>query len=201
LHFDVNHTILAAAWWDQGLRIVTRHVIRYVAILAVIAGVTRWAVWRRSRRPEGEAAGRSTAPLGVPLTLWVRYAVAGLILGTTWVWHENQSPWVHAIRVAIVLLLVGPVLRFVRRRYAPRSGHNVAQPVHVRGWLVAKLVLIFLAIGLEILLRQWLSHNVAAEVVALCLGVAVALCGPLLHRWLAGGWHRPNPVRPVERDQ
>lgn len=200
-HFDVNHAILGTAWWDQGLRLVTRHVIRYVLVLAAIAVLTRWALWRRSRRLEGAVRPGSIAPLGVPLRLWVRYALAGLILGATWVWHENQSPWAHALRVAIVLLFVGPVIRFVRRRYAPRSGHNLADAVHVRGWLVAKLALIILAICLELLLQQWLSYHVAAEVVALCLGVTVALGGPPLHRWLAGRWRRPGPVRPIERPQ
>jgi hypothetical protein len=135
------------------------------------------------------------------LTLWVRYALAGLILGATWVWHENQSPWIHAIRVAIVLLFVGPVIRWVQQRYATRAGRHLPGRIRMRGWIVAKLVLVILAIGLELLLRQPLSHNAAAEMTALSLGVAVAVCGPPLHRWLAGGWRRPHPERGVEQPE
>jgi hypothetical protein len=198
-NFHLNGAIVGAAWWNQGLRVVTRHAVRYVAVLAVVAVMTRWVMWRRARRAEGAVGRPSTAPLGIPLTLWARYALAGLILGATWAWHEHQSPWGHALRVAILLLLVGPVIRFVRRRYAPHWGHNLAEAVQLRGWLLAKLLLIFVAIGLEILLRQWLSYNTAAEFVALCLGVTVALGGPPLHRWLAGGWHRRDPAHPTGR--
>jgi hypothetical protein len=198
----VNHSLVATAWWDQGLRIVTRHAIRYVAVLAVLAGLTRWAMWRRGRRPDAAASPlTNTAPLGIQLRLWVRYGLAGLILGATWVWHENQSPWIHAIRVAIVLLFVGPIIRWVQRRYAARAGRHLPGGMRIRGWMVAKLVLVVLAIGLELLLRQSLSHNAAAEITALCLGVAVAVCGPLLHRRLTGGWRRPQPLPPVERQQ
>lgn len=198
----MNHPLLATAWWDQGLRIVTRHAIRYVAVLAVIAGVTRWAMWRRARRGDGGAtAPTGIAPLGIRLGLWVRYALAGLILGATWVWHENQSPWIHAIRVAIVLLFVGPVIRWVQRRYATRGGRHPPGGMRIRGWMVAKLALVILAIGLELLLRQSLSHNAAAEITGLCLGVAVAVCGPLLHRWLAEGGRRPHPAPGMKRPE
>jgi hypothetical protein len=45
----MSHFMLGAAWWDQGISLLARHAIRYVAVLVLIAALTRWAIWRRSR--------------------------------------------------------------------------------------------------------------------------------------------------------
>jgi hypothetical protein len=190
----MSHFMLGSAWWDQGISLVARHAIRYFAVLALIAGLTRWAIWRRSRRPEGEAEPMRTAAFGIDLTVWVRYIVIGFILGGTWVWQENEAPWIHAIRVVVLLAFVAPVIRWVRRRYGKGAGRHQGGGVFVSGWIAAKLVLVMLALGLELLLEQWMSPNAAAEIVALCLGITVAIAGPLLHERLVAGWRRPHPA-------
>jgi arylsulfatase len=192
----VSHVMVGTAWWDQGINLVTRHAIRYVVVLTLIAGLTRWVMWRRSGRPDGDAESMRTAAFGIELTVWVRYVVIGLILGGTWVWQENEAPWTHAIRVAVLLVFVAPVIRWVRRRYRKGSARQLGGGVFVSGWIAAKLVLVMLALGLELLLEQWMSRNGAAEIVALCLGVTVAIAGPLLHERLVAGWRRPHPAAP-----
>ncbi|HEY3997780.1 MAG TPA: hypothetical protein VGO93_02865, partial [Candidatus Xenobia bacterium] len=192
----MSHFMLGTAWWDQGISLLARHAIRYVAVLVLIAAVTRWAIWRRSRRPDGATEPVRAAAFGIELTVWVRYAVIGLILGGTWVWQESEAPWIHAIRVVVLLVVVAPVIRRVRQRYGKRAGRQLGGGVYLRGWIMAKLVLVVLAFGLELLLEQWLSPNAAAEIVALCLGVTVAIAGPLLHERLVAGWRRPCPAAP-----
>jgi hypothetical protein len=190
----MSHFMLGSAWLDQGISLVARHAIRYVAVLTLIAGLTRWAIRRRSRRPKREAEPIRTAAFGIDLTVWVRYIVIGLILGGTWVWQENEAPWIHAIRLVVLLVLIAPVIRQVRRRYGQRAGRELGGGVRLRGWITAKLVLVVLALGLELLLEQWMSPNAAAEIVALCLGITVAVAGPLLHERLVAGWRRPHPA-------
>ena len=188
--------MLGTAWWDQGITLLSRHAIRYVAVLVLIGGLTRWAIWRRSGRSDGAAQPMRTGAFGIELTVWVRYVVIGLILGGTWVWQENEAPWIHAIRVVVLLVFVAPVIRRIRRRYGKRAGRQLAGGVRLRGWIAAKLVLVVLALGLELLLEQWLSRNAAAEIVALCLSVTVAIAGPLLHERMVAGWRRPHPPAP-----
>jgi uncharacterized membrane protein len=192
----VTHVLLGTAWWDQGADLLARHAIRYVALAAVIAGLTRWVIWRRAGRPAGATQPERTAVVGIELTVWARYLVMGLFLGATWVWHENESPWIHALRVVILVVLVAPVIRWVRQRYGNHPGRGMRSGVRLRGWLVAKLVLVVLAVGVELLLEEWLSRSAAAEIVALGLSVTVAVAGPLLHERLMTGWHR-RPGRPL----
>jgi hypothetical protein len=188
--------MLGTAWWDRGITLLSRHAIRYVAVLVLIGGLTRWSIWRRSRRSDGAAQPMRTGAFGIELTVWVRYIVIGLILGGTWVWQENEAPWIHAIRVVVLLVFVAPVIRRIRRCYGKRADREHAWEVRLRGWIEAKLVLVVLALGLELLLEQWLSRSAAAEIVALCLSVTVAIAGPLLHERLVGGWRRPHPRVP-----
>jgi hypothetical protein len=185
--------MVGTAWWDQGISLVARHAIRYVAVLILIAGLSRWVMRRRSRRPAGVAESMRTAAFGIQLTVWVRYVVIGLILGGTWVWQENEAPWAHAIRVVVLLVFVAPVIRWVRRRYRKGTGRQLGGGLAFSGWIGVKLVLVMLALGLELLFEQWMSREGAAEIVALCLGVTVAIAGPLLHERLVAGWRRPHP--------
>jgi pimeloyl-ACP methyl ester carboxylesterase len=193
----MTHELLGTAWWDQGAGFLAAHAIRYVALAAVVAGLTRWAIWRRARRPDGAAQPERTAVFGIELTVWARYLVMGFILGATWVWHENESPWIHALRVVIVVVLVAPVIRWVRQRYAKHPGRGRGARVRLRGWLLAKLVLVVTALGIELLLEKWLSLSAAAEIAALWLGVTVAVAGPLLHERLMAGWRRACRVAPA----
>jgi hypothetical protein len=187
----VNHELLSTAWWDQGVAFLAAHAIRYVAIAVVIAGLTRWAMGRRAGRLEDAGKPERTAIFQIELTVWARYLVMGFILGATWVWHEDESPWSHALRVVIVVVFITPVIRWVRRRYANQPSSGRGAGVHLRGWLVAKLVLVLTALGIELLLEEWLSRSAAAEIVALLLGFTVAIAGPLLHQRLMVGWRRP----------
>jgi hypothetical protein len=187
----VTHPVLGTAWWDEGANFLAFHTVHYLAVVVVIAGLTRWVLWRRARHPEGAADPERTSLLGIESTVWVRYLVVGLILGAAWVWQEGESPWAHALRVAILLVFVAPVVRWVRQRYATKRGRGPGIGVPVRGWLLAKLVLVSIALAIEVLLEQWLSLSAATEIAALCLAVTVAVAGPLLHGWLMARERRP----------
>jgi hypothetical protein len=188
--------MLATALWDQGAGFLARHAVRYMAIAVVIAGLTRWAIWRRARRPDGGAQPERTAVFGMELTVWARYLVMGLILGGTWIWHENESPWAHALRVVILVIFVAPIIRWVRQRYADHSSRGRGPGARLHGWLEAKLVLLVTALVIELLLDKWLSRPATDEIVALWLGITVAVAGPLLHERLMAGWRRTSRVAP-----
>jgi hypothetical protein len=192
----VTYRVLEVAWWNQGASFIAFHALHYLAAAAVIAGLTRWAIWRRARSGDRAIHPVTTALFGIELTVWARYAVMGLILGTTWVWHETESPWTHALRVAILVIFVAPVVRWVRGRYAKHQGRNPGTGVPVTGWLLAKLVLVIIALAIEVLLKQWLSLFVAAEVAAFWLAITVAVAGPLIHGRLMA-----REVRPIAESQ
>jgi len=61
---------------------------------------------------------------------------------------------------------------------------------------VAKLVLVVTALGIELLLEEWLSLSAAAEIVALWLA-SRRRGRPLLHERLMAGWRRPSRVAPA----
>jgi hypothetical protein len=171
-----------ASVWHAVAPVVGRHALRLILLAVVIGPLLRWRSRARrcragDRRPftDGEAA------VATSRAVVVRYAVAGLVLGATWVWHENQPPWEHALRVLVVLLVVGPGLRWLRERVVPRWGRGGARRFPWRGWIAAKLTVVLLGVAAEWLLERWVSRTVAATVVAVAVALAVALGGPWLH--------------------
>lgn len=171
---------MIADLWSEGIWLIVRHALRYVIVLAVIAGAASW-YQRRSRSTHGDVSDRPPHLfVGAPVVIWVRYFVLGLLLGGTWVLNDAQAPWLHALRVAVLLLIIGPAIRMIRRRWGTHKDRTLPGGRVVREWMVAKLALVVIAIGLELLLSCWMSRSVAAELVGLWLGVTVAIGGPLL---------------------
>ncbi|HEX3823413.1 MAG TPA: hypothetical protein VHV79_02980 [Mycobacteriales bacterium] len=144
------------------------HLLRIVLVVAVIASLSRLA-GRRWSNPD--------------IARRIRYAVAGLILGATWVWRESNPAWEHALRLAIVLIVIGPLLRLLRGR-----------PAFNWKWLVAKFALVMTGLGTQWLLEQWSSRTAATVTVAIAVGAAVALVGPLLHRPLTAAGDLSTPL-------
>jgi uncharacterized membrane protein len=176
-----RHTLLCTDLVSQGGLFVARHALRYLLIVVVIAGGARVVLAQRERRAAAAGVPATTPTFGgVPTLLWVRYALLGLLLGGTWVLDAGEAPWLHAIRVAVLLLLVGPALRLARRRFGRHPGRTLPGGRVVHEWLVAKLVLVVVAVGVELLLGIWLSRQTAAEIVGLLLALSVFIGGPLL---------------------
>ena len=99
----------------------------------------------------------------------VRYLVGGLLIGGFWYLNRSTAPWQEALRtigVFTVLMLVMKV------RLQRKSVH-----VHLVPLLASKAALIVIAA----LVEEGLTHTMSdpALVVAIGLGIAVALLGPL----------------------
>jgi uncharacterized membrane protein len=187
--------LLATGWWASTTRSLGDHGLRLALLFLAVAGITLLVVRRRARRRQ-PAARRPTVIAGVDLDIWLRYSVIGAVFGVAWLWNTGVAPWLHALRLVVLVLVLAPLATWFRRRRAARSGH--ADPMqasaHVRGWVVAKVALVVVALAIEVLLGTWVSRSTSAAVVAVLLLLTVAVAGPLVHNWLAGGWRRPAPA-------
>jgi hypothetical protein len=96
--------------------------------------------------------------------LRVRYGVVGVALAVAWVGGSREPAWEHAVRVVLMLVSVGPLLWFARRRAARGVDLRKVAP----GWLVAgaiafKAIHLALAFGVATLLDQLLARQVAGS--------------------------------------
>ncbi len=124
----------------------------------------------------------------------LRYLVIGALLGAAWGWNGDLPPWEHALRLGILVVVVLPAFAMGRRWWFRRSGRDDtgASSAHLRGWLVAKVVLVVLAFCLQLALERLLPPTASAEIVGLALCATVAVGGPLVHHRLVAGWRRPD---------
>jgi low temperature requirement protein LtrA len=107
------------------------------------------------------------------------YLVAGLVTGALWV-AQHGSPLEHAVRLLALMAVVMTVSRAVRW-WADRRGRRL--PEHPIGrFLVAKVALVVVALAAAVTLDGVVAH--ADQWVAVGIGIAVAMAGPLLHPWL-----------------
>ena len=148
----------------------------------MIAVLARWQVRRHAKNPDADPWSRANKTIfGIGITIWIRYAVLGLILGGTWIWNEDKPPWLQAVRRPILLMIVGPAIRLARGRWGKHKERVMPGGMVIREWtMMAKLFLVFAAVGLEHVLELWMSAQAAAQIVGLVLGIAVAVVGPLL---------------------
>jgi hypothetical protein len=110
--------------------------------------------------------------------LRIGYAVAGLGIGGAWAYGWELPVWEHALRLLALVLIVPPIIHFVRRRRAkPRAAHPP-----LRHLVCAKVLLVVAAIGLNELLGLWTAQSAFATAAA--LAVVVAFGGPPWHRKL-----------------
>ncbi|WP_027946817.1 hypothetical protein [Amycolatopsis taiwanensis] len=116
---------------------------------------------------------------GPPKTWAVRlgYTAAGLAIGVAWALGWDRPIWEHALRLLVLVLVVPPIIHLVRRRTGRTAGHPP-----LRHLVVAKVLLVAAAIGLEVLLDHWTSWS--ALLTALALTITVAVGGPSLHHTL-----------------
>jgi hypothetical protein len=163
-----------------------------VAIVLALAAVGRWEVRRRFQNtPTDSSARGATTVLGVDVAIWIRFVIIGMLLGGTWVWNENQPPWIHAVRILVLVVIVGPLIRLFRQR---RDGHQDEQSARrsfVKKWLLLKLTLVLTALSCELILEKWVSRTIAAPIVGLVLTVTVAVGAPLMFRWSRERRSRP----------
>jgi len=148
------------------------------------------AVASASQAPRG-SLGRSGGA-----AIWVRYAVIGIALGGAWLWNKGLPPWQHALRLLVLVLVLVPAANHLRTRYLRRRGQQVQPSTHLRGLVIAKVILVVAALGAELLFDLWLPLATATTVVAALLAVAVVLAGPLAHEWIVSGGRRPGRAAP-----
>lgn len=92
----------------------------------------------------------------------------------------DSSPWVHALRLLILMAVVMAVAALVRH-WAALRGRKVAH--HAIGrFLLAKVTLVALAMAAGLALDTSISH--ADAWVSVGLAAVVALGGPIIHPWL-----------------
>jgi hypothetical protein len=146
-----------------------RHALRFVVVVVVIGGLSaRRRAGDRDRRADWRHAVR------------IRYGIAGLILGGTWVWRDNSPLWERVLRIVVIMLIVAPALRWMRRTRTEGDDQVTRRPLRTWRWFAVKLALIIAGSGLQLLLEQATSRTDAALIVGLLLFLAVALGGPWL---------------------
>jgi hypothetical protein len=116
--------------------------------------------------------------------LRVRFAIAGLILGGTWIWRTHAPLWERLLRLAVVMLVIVPAVRWLIRR---RRGDKAAphRPVRNWYWFGMKLGLIVVGSLAQLGLEAAMSRSTASWIVGAALAVTVALGGPSLTVWAA----------------
>ena len=146
----------------------------------------------------GEPAGAESActPLrtrGIGRRVRIRYLVIGALLGAAWGWNGDLPPWSHAVRLGVLIVVVLPLFALGRRWWFRRTGRTdtADSNAHLRGWLMAKIVLVAGAFVTQVILERRLTRSASAEVVGLALCAVVAVAGPLAHERLLAGWRRP----------
>jgi uncharacterized membrane protein len=136
----------------------------------------------RQRVPAGPADAASRAARKARLSIRLRYATIGAVLGVVWMISSGQPLVTHLVRsfiVAVVMVL----LQLLRRR--PKKGQNRAgttSAASLAALIGAKLALLIVAAGAELALQH---ANVADPdpIVAAGLFVTVAVGGPFAHRF------------------
>lgn len=119
----------------------------------------------------GRAPGATPA---APRTVRLAYTAIGLLIGAAWLVGRDVPPVEHALRLLVVVVVVPALMRLLRRFRAVAVSHPP-----MRLLIVAKVLLVAAALGLDVLLARWTDW--AAALTALALALAVALGGPVLH--------------------
>jgi FtsH-binding integral membrane protein len=137
----------------------------------------------RQRMPAAPVDAASRAVRKARLTIRLRYATTGAILGVVWVISSGQPLVTHLVRsfiVAVVMVLLLELLRRRPKRRQNRAGATSA--LSLAALIGAKLALLLIAAAAELALEH---GNVAYPdaIVAVGLFVAVAVAGPLAHRF------------------
>ncbi|HEY1699528.1 MAG TPA: hypothetical protein VGG75_07435 [Trebonia sp.] len=137
----------------------------------------------RQRIPAAPVDAASRAARTARLTIRLRYATTGAILGVVWMISSGQPLVTHLVRSFIVAVVMVLLLELLRRRPKKRQNRvGATSALSLAALIGAKLVLLLLAAGAELVLEH---ANVAYPdaIVAAGLFVAVAVAGPFAHRF------------------
>lgn len=103
----------------------------------------------------------------------MRYAAMGLFMGFTWMGGSDEPPWAHALRAAVMLLIVPPLLLPTNRRLT----HKLYEAEHP-AWAVGKLIsarILILSAGFGISMLFGVLLDPHADRSLTSLGVRVLL--------------------------
>jgi hypothetical protein len=176
-----SHALVSFATTSIGNTVLDslgRHLFRYLLLLTAVAVVG--AAMERSR----ERSGQPPATLAERIARFrrwirIRFAISGFVLGATWVWHSSEPAWLHAIRVLVLVVIVGPLVRIaLRSSRLGRARHRPASTIITMS--AARGLLVLVALGIQWILERSLTVTDATVVTALGLTVAVTLGGPEL---------------------
>jgi peptidoglycan/LPS O-acetylase OafA/YrhL len=115
---------------------------------------------------------------------FVRYLLGGLIIGGFWYLNRSRPAWEEALRTVVVFTVLMALLKAKLKR------KNVE--VHLVRLVASKAVLVVIAAVVEYQIQD--STDNAPLVVAIGLGLAVALLGPLGDNHYFGRMAPPAPI-------
>ena len=120
----------------------------------------------------------------IPVTaaIRVRYALLGLGVGAIWLWQSGTSPWIHGLRILILLIVVPAVAGRLARMIGRRRGRDVRGGLSLGRLVAFKAALALVAVAATVLLAgrvPGLDWYVAAW-----LALMIAFVGPAAHHTL-----------------
>ncbi|WP_329561795.1 hypothetical protein [Kitasatospora sp. NBC_01266] len=124
--------------------------------------------------------GTSSRGQASPNSVRIAYAVGGLLFGAAWALGRGDPWWEHLVRVTVLLLAVVPPAQLLRRRQARRGGARPGRQVPIGRLVLAKLVLLAVALAAGALLGRYLADPDLP--VAAGITLVVAFGGPRYHR-------------------
>ncbi|MFG3115544.1 hypothetical protein ACGF4C_14170 [Streptomyces sp. NPDC048197] len=103
----------------------------------------------------------------------MRYAAMGLFMAFTWMGGSDEPPWAHALRAAVMLLIVPPLLVPTNRRLTHKL-YEAEHPAWALGQLIGARILILSAgFGISLLIGALLDPHADHSLTS--LGVRVLL--------------------------
>jgi hypothetical protein len=176
--------VLAALWVGRSGEPAWEHALRTVAVMLTIRPLLRVTLRYRLRQVRKTASQARY----VMWLIGIRLTIVAAALGASWLIgylldpaHRHATVRALVLRLALLALTIPLQLR-VERRYRDRGLARMGALSQVWGrFIVAKVGLVLLALGAEVLLQRWLGGS-ADLVVAAGLAVTVALLGPWAHR-------------------
>jgi hypothetical protein len=176
--------VLAGLWAGHPGEPAWEHALRTVLVLLTIRPLLRMTVKYRLR----QASSQASTSRYVAWLIAFRLAVVGAALGVSWLIGDLLDPahrhgGVHAlvVRLLVLALTIPLQLRFARDYRGRGLGGGAGFGLSWGRFVSAKVALVLVALGVEVLLQRWLGGD-ADLVVAAGLLVTVAGLGPWAHR-------------------
>lgn len=155
--------------------VVLRHVIRW-GLGAVALGAIGVAFARHRARTGTSTDDVRSRWRQLQMQIWARGLIAGAIVGATWAYNSRQPLWLHAVRVLVVVAIVGPLVRLVLRRLRPSTAQR-----H-RPWtamLAVRLGAVAGGVLEQWLLQRAMAPGAAAITTGITMAVAIGIGGPM----------------------